>query len=159
MKRETIFLKVAVFVIATPIVAICLFALPFIWRQAAEEGGWVQTSIHPILIGMYVAAVPFLVALYQTFRLLGYIDRNEAFSYLSVKSLRFIKYCALCITVVYTATLPFFYQFAERDDAPGFMVIGLVLVFASFVVAVFAELLQKLLKRAIDLKQENDLTV
>ncbi|WP_240544593.1 DUF2975 domain-containing protein [Exiguobacterium algae] len=159
LKRETIFLRLAVLVIAIPIIAICVFALPFIWRQTAENGGWVEASIHPIIIGMYVAVVPFLIALYQAIRLLGLIDRDEAFSYASVRSLRFIKYCALCITVVYIATLPFFYQFAERDDAPGFMVIGLILVFASFVIAVFAELLQKLLKRAIDLKQENDLTV
>lgn len=54
---------------------------------------------------------------------------------------------------------PFFYWFTERDDSPGFLVIGFVLVFAAFVIAVFAELLQKLLKRAIDMKQEIDLTV
>lgn len=159
MKRETLFLKLAVIVIALPIIAACIFALPFIWKEAAESGEWIKASIQPILIGMYVATIPFFIALFQAFKLLGYIDRNEAFSYLAVKSLRIIKFCALVITLIYIGTLPFFYWFAERDDAPGFIIIGLVLVFASFVVAVFAELLQKLLKRAIDLKLENDLTV
>ncbi|MFN4213944.1 DUF2975 domain-containing protein [Exiguobacterium sp.] len=159
MKRETWFLKVAVIVLALPVMAGCLFALPHIWREANASGGWIQASIQPIVFGMYAAAIPFFYALYQTFKLLGYIDRNEAFSLETVRALRHIKYSAVTITIVYVATLPFFYWFAERDDAPGFILIGLAFVFASFVVAMFAELLQKLLKRAIVMKQENDLTV
>ncbi|WP_074035357.1 DUF2975 domain-containing protein [Exiguobacterium sp. AT1b] len=159
MKRETVFLKLSVIVLALPILAACIFLLPFLWRDATESGGWIANSMRPILVGMYVATVPYFVALFQTFTLLGLIDRNEAFSYEAVKVLRVIKYCALTITVIYTALLPFFYWFAERDDSPGFLVIGFVFVFAAFVIAVFAELLQKLLKRAIDMKQEIDLTV
>lgn len=159
MKRETVFLKLSVIVLALPILAACIFLLPFLWRDATESGGWIANLMRPIVIGMYVAAVPYFIALFQTFTLLGLIDRNEAFSYEAVKVLRVIKYCALTITVIYTALLPFFYWFAERDDSPGFLVIGFVFVFAAFVIAVFAELLQKLLKRAIDMKQEIDLTV
>lgn len=159
MKRETVFLKLSVIVLAIPILAACIFLLPFLWRDATESGGWIANSMRPIVVGMYVAAVPYFAALFQTFTLLGLIDRNEAFSYGAVKVLRVIKYCALTITVIYTALLPFFYWFAERDDSPGFLVIGFVFVFAAFVIAVFAELLQKLLKRAIDMKQEIDLTV
>lgn len=55
--------------------------------------------------------------------------------------------------------MPFFYLLAEKDDAPGIILIGMVFVFAAFVVAVFAAVLQKLLKNAIDIKSENDLTV
>lgn len=159
MKRETWFLKLAVIVLTLPVIGGCALALPHIWREATVSGGWVQASIQPIVIGMYVAAVPFFYALYQTFKLLGYIDQDEVFSLETVRALRHIKYSAVIITAVYAMTLPFFYWFAERDDAPGFLLIGLVFVFASFVVAVFAELLQKLLRRAIDMKQENDLTV
>ncbi|MCT4786194.1 DUF2975 domain-containing protein [Exiguobacterium aestuarii] len=159
MKRETVFLKLSVIVLALPILAACIFLLPFLWREATESGGWIANSMRPIIGGMYVAAIPYFIALFKTFNLLGLIDRNEAFSYRAVKSLRVIKYCALVITIIYIATLPFFYWFAERDDSPGFLVIGFVLVFAAFVIAVFAELLQKLLKRAIDMKQEIDLTV
>jgi phosphoglycerol transferase MdoB-like AlkP superfamily enzyme len=159
VKRETVFLKLSVIVLALPILAACIFLLPFLWRDATESGGWIANSMRPIVVGMYVAAVPYFMALFKTFTLLGLIDRNEAFSYGAVKVLRVIKYCALTITVIYTALLPFFYWFAERDDSPGFLVIGFVFVFAAFVIAVFAELLQKLLKRAIDMKQEIDLTV
>jgi len=46
----------------------------------------------------------------------------------------------------------------KADDAPGIL-IGLVVMFASLVVAVFAAVLQRLLQDAIDMKEENDLIV
>jgi biotin transporter BioY len=112
-----------------------------------------------VLIYLYVTALPFYFALYQAFRLLNYIDQNKAFSELSVNALKLIKYCAVTISVLYAAGMPLFYLMAEIDDAPGIIVIGLVIIFASMVIAVFAAVLQKLLKEAIDIKSENDLTV
>jgi capsular polysaccharide biosynthesis protein len=47
----------------------------------------------------------------------------------------------------------------KLDDAPGAIVIGLVIIFASIVIAVFAAVLEKLLRTAIDIKSENDLTI
>ncbi len=55
--------------------------------------------------------------------------------------------------------MPLLYLMAEIDDAPGIILIGLVIVFASMVIAVFSAVLQRLLKEAIDIKSENDLTV
>ena len=54
---------------------------------------------------------------------------------------------------------PFFYIAAKSEDAPGIMVIGLVMVFAPMVIAVFAAVLQRLLQNAIVIKSENELTV
>jgi hypothetical protein len=48
---------------------------------------------------------------------------------------------------------------AEVDDAPGLILVGMVPIFTSLVIAVFAAVLQRLLQEAIDIKSENDLTV
>ncbi|OIS71489.1 hypothetical protein A4A35_21120, partial [Bacillus subtilis] len=112
-----------------------------------------------VFIYLYVTAIPFYFALYQAFKLLSYIDKNKAFSGLSVRALKNIKYCAVTISIFYAAGMPVFYLIADIDDAPGIIVIGLVIIFASMVIAVFAAVLQKLLKEAIDIKSENDLTV
>ena len=108
---------------------------------------------------MYASAIPFYFALYQAFKLLSYIDKNKAFSELSVKALKNIKYCAITISILYVVGLPLFYLIAEKDDAPGVIVVGLVIIFASMVIAVFAAVLQRLLQEAIDIKSENDLIV
>lgn len=154
---STLFLKIAVMLIGIPILALCIFGLPWLANNPVNPD--YAHILYPILIIMYVSVIPFFIALYQAFRLLSYIDRNKAFSKLSVKSLKNIKYCAITISLLYAVGMPFFYFMAEIDDAPGIILIGLVIIFASMVIAVFAAVLQKLLKEAIDIKSENDLTV
>ncbi|WP_145948355.1 MULTISPECIES: DUF2975 domain-containing protein [Paenibacillus] len=160
MKRvSTLFLKVAVFLIGMPILALCIFVVPGIANFAAELYPDHAYLKYLVFADLYASAVPFYLALYQSFRLLIYIDRNEAFSELSVRALKNIKYCAVAISILYVAGLPLLYLIAEADDAPGVILIGLVIIFASMVIAFFAAVLQRLLKEAIDIKSENDLTV
>lgn len=150
---STLFLKGAVWAIGLVVLAICVFALPR--GIIADETGYYR----PILAGLYVAAIPFFFALYQALKLLSYIDRNTAFSNLSILALKKIKYCAAFIALLFTAGAPFIHMAADYDDAPGVNVIGMVIIFASVVISVFAALLQELLQRVIAIKAENDLTV
>ncbi|SHO48372.1 DUF2975 domain-containing protein [Anaerocolumna xylanovorans] len=157
MKQKTFFLKMSLFLIGIPVLALCILVLPWIGNEAAEH--YPKLVYLPVLIGIYLTAIPFYFALYQAFKLLSYIDKNNAFSELSVNSLKYIKYCAALISIIYAVSLPLFYLMAQKDDAPGIVVIGLVCTFAPLVIAVFAAVLQKLLENAIDIKTENDLTV
>ncbi|MBT2626858.1 DUF2975 domain-containing protein [Bacillus sp. ISL-32] len=160
MKRgTTLFLKIAVFLIGIPVLALCIFLVPEIANFAAELYPDIAYIKYLVLINLYASAIPFYFALYQAFKLLSYIDKNKAFSELSVRALKNIKYCAITISILFVAGMPLFYLMAEKDDAPGIILIGLVVIFASMVIAVFAAVLQKLLKEAIDIKSENDLTV
>jgi len=156
---STIFLKIALVLIGIPILALCIFLVPKIANYSAELFPNIAYIKYLVFIYLYVTAIPFYFALYQTFKLLSYIDKNKAFSGLSVRALKNIKYCAVTISIFYAAGMPVFYLMVEIDDAPGIIVIGLVIIFASMVIAVFAAVLQKLLKEAIDIKSENDLTV
>ncbi|KLU57084.1 DUF2975 domain-containing protein [Paenibacillus sp. FSL K6-1122] len=158
MKRgTTIFLKLAVLLIGVPILALCIFGIPWLANNPVNPN--YAGALYPIVIIMYVSVIPFIVALYQAFRLLSYIDKNEAFSLMSVKSLKTIKYCAIVISSLYFVMLPFVYVVAEKDDAPGLILMGMVPIFASLVIAVFSAVLQRLLQEAIDIKSENDLVV
>lgn len=158
-RMSTIFLKIALVLIGIPILALCIFLVPKIANYSAELFPNIAYIKYLVFIYLYVTAIPFYFALYQTFKLLSYIDKNKAFSGLSVRALKNIKYCAVTISIFYAAGMPVFYLMVEIDDAPGIIVIGLVIIFASMVIAVFAAVLQKLLKEAIDIKSENDLTV
>ena len=129
------------------------------WKVVSDEFPEASRAVVLIIIGLYVTAVPFFVALWQTLKLLKYIDRNIAFSDVSVKALKHIKQCAIIIAVLYVAGVPLLIPIAEADDAPGLVVIGMIIACAPIVVAVFAAVLQRLLRNAIDIKSENDLTV
>lgn len=151
--KSTFLLKAAVLILGLIVLALCIFILP-IGISQENAGGY-----HFILIGMYVTAVPFFIALYQTLILLRYIDKNKAFSDLSVSALKCIKYCASIISVLYAAGMPYVYYVAKQDGAPGVIVIGLIITFASAVIALLAAVLQRILSAAIAIKSENDLTI
>lgn len=158
-RGSTIFLKAVIFFIGLVVLALCIFLAPEIGNEAAELLPSIAYIKYLVLLILYGAAIPFYFALYQALKLLRYIDKNIAFSPISVMALKNIKYCAITISCLHVLLLPLFYLFAEKDDAPGVVFIGLVIPFASMVIAVFAAVLQRLLKEAIDIKSENDLTV
>lgn len=158
-RGTTLFLKTALILIGLPVLALCIFFVPWIANYAVKLYPDMAYLKYLVLLDLYAAAIPFYAALYQAFKLLGYIDKNQAFSELSVAALKNIKLCAISISALYAVGLPLLYLIAEADDAPGLILIGLVIIFASLVIAVFAAVLQRLLKEAIDIKSENDLTV
>lgn len=154
MKRgSTNILRGVVVLLGLIVLALCLLALPA--GISSDNTGYYR----PILLGLYIPAVPFFIALYQALKLLDYIDRDKAFSELSVGALKNIKYCALAISALFAAGMPYIFYAADRDDAPGVALIGFVIIGASFVIATFAAVLQKLIQNAVDIKSENDLTV
>jgi len=55
--------------------------------------------------------------------------------------------------------MPYIIYVADKDDAPGAVMLGLVFIFAPLITSVFAAVLEKLLQKALDIKSENDLTV
>jgi hypothetical protein len=154
----TLFLKIAVFIIGLPVLALCIFLVPHMANFAAKLYPNIAPMKYLVFIVMYGAAVPFYFALYQAFNLLRYIDENTAFSELSVKALKNIKCCAITISGLYVLGLPLFRFIAKKVDPP-IVLMGLIIIFASLVIAVFAAILQRLLQEAINIKSENDLTV
>lgn len=156
---STIFLKLAVILMGLPVLALCIFLVPELGNLAAILLPGFAYIKYLVSIVFYASAIPFYFALYQAFNLLRLIDRSRAFSELSVMALKKIKYCAITISSLHVLVLPLFFVFADKDDAPGVVFVGLLVPFASVVIAVFAAVLQKLLQEAIDIKSENDLTI
>ena len=116
MKRgTTLFLKIAVILIGIPVLALCIFLVPKIGNFAGELYPDMAYMKSLVLIDMYAAAIPFYFALYQAFKLLSYIDKNQAFSELSVKALKNIKYCAITISTLYLLGMPLYYLMAEES--------------------------------------------
>jgi len=158
-KSSTLILKTVIILIGTWVIALCIFALPSVWKGGSAEFPEVSIALLFIIFGLYLTTIPFFIALWQTLKLLRYIDTNQAFSDLSVKALKNIKCCAIIIGLLYMGGVPFLFPIADADDAPGAVVIGFAIAYVPFIVAVFAAVLEKLLQSAINMKSKNDLTV
>src|SRR3989344_5922983 len=159
MKRgSTIFLKVVIVLIGIVTLAVMI-------RFPLTEGRAVNLDLFsiysdPFIVYGYLASIPFFVALYQAFTLLGYIGKNKVFSLSSVKALRNIKYCAIIQNILIVMAILYIRTSRNIDDDPaGFIAIGILATFISIVIATAAAVFEKLLQSAVDIKSENDLTV
>ncbi len=154
MKRgSTVILRGAVILMGFIVLFLCVFALPAGLRS--DNTGYYR----PILLGLFVPAIPFFVALFQALKLLDFIDKNKAFTQNSVDALKNIEYCALIVSGLFAAGQPYVFYVADRDDAPGVALMGFIIIGVSFVIATAAALFKRLLQNAVDMKSENDLTV
>ena len=152
-RGSTHFLRAVIIGIGVLVLGICIFGLPAI--ISSDNTGMYR----PIFLGLYVPAIPFFIALHQAFKLLGLIDHDKAFSTPAVQILKYIKYCALSISGLFVLGMPYIFAVADKDDAPGVAAIGFIIIGASFVIATFAAVLQRLIQNAVDIQAENDLTV
>ena len=158
-KGSTIFLQVVVVLIGIGVLAVMLWE-PHIEGRNAHATPFEIYFKDPFLAYAYTASVCFFVALYQGFKLLGYIGRNEVFSERSVRALRTIKYCAMTLVAfIVGAEAYFFIVQRSKDDIAGGVAMGLFMMFVSAVAATAAAVFEKPLQNAVDIKSENDLTV
>ncbi len=159
-RESTIFLRLAVTAIAVLAGLFFIFVVPNFSREIFIEFPSITYPRWLILVGFYGAALPFYIVLFQAMKLLNYIDTNKAFSDLSVQTLRKIKYAAATTSVVaYALVWPVFYFIAQADDAPGIVIVSFIFMSAPMAIGVFAAVLEKLLRSAIAIKTENELTV
>ena len=160
MKRgSTIFLQVV-------IVALGIGAFVFLlWEPQVEGVNANATTLYEIyfddqfLACAYIVSIAFFTALYQAFKLLGYIRQNKVFTLNSVRALRTIKYCALPIIAFTLWGVAYLFIVRPGDDIAGGVFMGVLISFISIVVATAAAVFERLLQNAVDIKSENDLTV
>ncbi len=114
----------------------------------------------PFILYGYAASIPFFLALYQAFKLLGYMRQDKVFSLDSVRALRTIKCCAVVLSILIILAVVYIKVVHDMNDDPaGFIAIGIVTTFISVVVATVAAVFERTLQSALDIKSENDLTV
>jgi hypothetical protein len=158
MKRSsTIFLQIVTVLIGIGALALMLWE-PHIEGRNAHATLFEIYFKDPFLAYAYTASIPFFVALYQAFKVLGYVRQNKTFSQATVKALRTIKYCAIAI-IGFVAVSVIFIMFADKDDRPAGVFMRILIAFPSIVIATAAAMFERILQNAVDIKSENDLTV
>ena len=111
----------------------------------------------PFILYCYAASIPFFIALYKAFKLLGYIGQNKAFSLNSVRTLSSIKYCAIVLSIFIVMAGLYIRIFHNKDDDPaGFLAMCIVTTFVSLVVATAVAVFEKILQNGMDIKSENE---
>jgi hypothetical protein len=102
----------------------------------------------PFLVCAYGFCITFSVVLYQAFKLLTYIEENNAFSELSLRFLRIIKKCTFAVILFILLGIVSLIVLAKvtGEDAAGPISLSLMGIFLTSTVAAFVSVLQKPIK-------------
>src|SRR3954468_675891 len=113
-RSATVFLQVVIVLIGIGALALMLWE-PHLEGRNAHATVFQIYFNDPFLAYAYIASIPFFVALYLGFKLLGYAGRNEFISQAAVSALRTIRYCALAM-IGFVAVGEIIILMNESDD-------------------------------------------
>lgn len=158
MKRgSTVFLKAILILIAIGAL-VGMIRFPLTEGRAANLD-FISIYRDPLIIFLYISSIPFYLALYQAFTLLGYVEKNSVFTHVAVDAVKKIKNCSLATIVFLVGFILYIRIVAQGDESAGPTMVGFISIIVSGIFASTAGILQKLLQNAVDLKTENDFTV
>src|SRR5437764_5085109 len=132
-RSSTIFLQVVIVLIGIGALALMLWE-PNIEGRNAHATLFEIYFKDPFLAYAYIASIPFFAALYQAFKVLGYVRQNRIISQATVNCLRTIKYCAIAI-IGFVAVSVVFMVFGDKDDRPPGVFMRILIAFPSIVIA------------------------
>ena len=128
------------------LLAVFVALLPVLLRWYAGARPLADSARYAILLAFYPCAIAAALALFRIDRLLSAILQGQIFTLKNVSHIRTIRWCSAAISLV---CLPasFFYM------PLGFMVV--IMAFLALVVTV----LVRVMTAAVEIREENDLTI
>lgn len=158
MKRMSISLfQIGVLFITLCILLLAIFWLPDTAASFAADAPEYAYLQYPLLMAIYLTLVPFLIAIIEGLRLSRRVALDDAFSMKSVVHLKRIKLCAFAISMLYLVGGLILNNLVEM--APGIGLLGIIIMLASLMLGLISGILEELLRKALEIKEENDLTV
>jgi len=153
-KGSAIFLKVIIFLVGIAVLTLCIYWIPVLTIRdvKAHPGG--DYSLYPLLVCVYGICITFSFGLFHVYKLLTFIERNNAFSESSLTSLKMIKKCAY-IAIIFIVLMIISLKVISSisgDDSAGPISISLMSILATSIVIAVVDILQKPLKGFLDKK-------
>lgn len=157
MKSKLFFIQLIVSVFCfVPLLLGTLLTIQLSTNPTNPFSNW-QTTL--FILVLYLILLVTLLLNFFLLRLVKTFPSKETFTKKSLKLISKIRSCLLCITILAFGILPKFYQIADMSDSPEILLIAFVLLFIPFFIYILSSILINLLKQAIYLKNDYDLTV
>jgi hypothetical protein len=131
-------LKAALIGLSLPLLFLCFYGLPFVvidtFRQHHEMG----EIIYPVVFLLYILSVPYFYVLILGFKLLINFNQGKIFSQNSHEIMKKINFSLIIVSSALIIIQPFLYVMAQREDAPGILLLGLIFTFGAVVLTLFS---------------------
>jgi hypothetical protein len=155
-RRSTLFLQVVIVLIGIVAAALLLWEP---WVEGVNANATTLSEIYfddPFLAFAYVGSISFFVALYQAFKVLGYVRNYKTFSQATVNALRTIQYCALTIIGFVAIGEVFILLNHGSDDPIGGVFMGILITIGSITMAATATMVEGIVQHAMDATPNNN---
>lgn len=149
-KTSTVFLQAVLTLAGLSVLGFMLWLPPHEGRNA-QATLFATYFKDPFLAYVYIGSIPFFTGLYQAFKVLGYIRRDETFLPPTLKALRTIRYCALAtVGLAIGGVIYIILAAGAQEDKAGGVMPGAFAVFVSMAAAAAAGVLETIIRRAAD---------
>lgn len=150
-RGSTTFLKIIIVLASIGVLALSI-RLPWIAYNDAKVHPATAYFLIPFLICAYGFCIAFSISLYQAFKLLTYIEKNNALSELALNSLQIIKRCAFAVIVLIVIAIASLRVLTTvvKDDAAGPTALCLMAILATSIFAAIIHTLQKPINNSLD---------
>ncbi|MGF9891195.1 DUF2975 domain-containing protein [Priestia megaterium] len=145
---STTFLKVIIFLVGIAVLTLCFFWIPVLTVKDVKVHPGGDYSLYPLLVCAYGIFITFSFGLFHVYKLLTFIEKNNAFSESSLKSLKVIKKCAftaILFIVLMIISLKVISSISG-DDSAGPISVCLMSILATSIIIAVVDVLQKPLK-------------
>lgn len=157
-KSSIVFLQIVTILIGIVVLTI-LVRFPQM-EGRAKNLDLLSIYLDPLILYGYMTSIAFFVAIYNVFKLLGFIGQNKVFSANSINALKVIKYCTIVFSILIVGGAIFVkVTQPEEEDSAGFIAMCILAILVATIVGAGAAIFEKIWQNAIDIKAENDLTV
>lgn len=160
--KEMKVLRAIVLIVGLMVLVFEIFALlPLAGIYVAKYPVY-ETLKMPVLIFLYVTSVPFYVAIAQALKICTAVINDKPFSKENVRSFTIAKYCAVPELVLYVlAAFGLYYYTAvvKGQVLPMAVIIASVIAFCALIMSIACSVLVELLKKAIYMQEENEMTI
>ena len=116
----------------------------------------------PVLIFLYITSTPFYIAIVQAIKICTAVINNQPFSKTNVRSFTIAKYCALPECFVYSAAAFVIYYYSSAVKGQTLImavVVAVIIAVCSLIMSIACSVLVELLKKAIFISEENEMTI
>ncbi|MGL4800110.1 MAG: DUF2975 domain-containing protein [Cellulosilyticaceae bacterium] len=142
-------------ILALGVLTVMLIGLPWLTQAfLARPSLSSQYYYYEFLVLLYITGAAAWVLVWHTKNLAKRVIKREPFTEGSLKNLKMISLCAAFVCLCYIVSMFFIqYRMLYLTIEVGTIIVG------SFMVALIGSILYKLVQVAIELKEENELTI
>jgi len=135
----------------------CLYIGPETGRAVLLSSEILKGLYKPFVLFIWITGIPFFSALFLGWKLCSDIASDKAFTVKNANRLKRISILSMSEGVLYIGGLR--YIFAAGSYHTSILVILLLILFFSVVISIFTSLLSHLIRKASEIKDDNDLTI